>query len=79
MIKGNRLEIGVRETLGRWSCQAEIAACRAIRQGKRAALVVYPSGVKRMRFAEPFGEFGMSYEVPVETWNRLIENPVVIG
>lgn len=70
------LERSVVSKRRQWNREAEISACRAIRSGKTATLVTYPSGLKMMRFAEPFKECGMHYEVSPETWAQLQSNPI---
>jgi len=61
----------VDEKRSQWDQEAAISAARAIKSGKTACLVTYPSGLKMMRFAEPFREYGMHYEVSPETWASL--------
>ena len=70
----NRLEAGVAETMDRWAGEAEMCAARAMKAGRKAVLVEYPTGLLMMRFAEPFTDFGMHYEVPPEVWARLKSN-----
>jgi hypothetical protein len=54
-----------------WAAEATIAAGRAVQQNRVPQLIVYPSGKRMMRFAEPFAEFGMHFEVTPETWDDV--------
>lgn len=72
------LEQAVRVKLGQWKKEALIAASRALRDGKQASVFTYPTGLKMMRFAEPFTDYGMHYEVEVEAWNLLVKNKGII-
>lgn len=65
--------------LGQWRREAEIAACHAIQKGIKAWDVVYPSGLHMKRFARPFSEFGMHYEVEPKTWDRLVKSGGIIA
>ena len=68
----SRLQAGIEQTNDRWNREASIAACQAIQAGRKARLVVYPTGLKMMRFAEPFTGNGMHYEVHLNVWNQLV-------
>ena len=71
-MKSKELKRLVTAKLEQWGREAMIAAGRAIMQGKTATLITYPSGLKKMRFAEPFTDFGMHYEVSPDAWSALI-------
>ena len=60
-----------------WDREAQINACRAIQAGRAAFLVTYPTGKQAMRFAEPYKDYGMHYEVSPETWAKLLLDPHV--
>ena len=60
--------------LSQWDSEAVIAATRAARMGRRAIVVTYPSGMEMARFAEPFSDFGMHYEVAPAVWNAITGN-----
>lgn len=66
-----RLESMVNDKLLQWSNGAMCAAKRAQILGVEAILVEYPTGLQMMRFAEPFGAYGMFYEVTTEQWDYL--------
>jgi len=57
-----------------WSNEAKVSAARAILQGRTGTLVQYQTGMKMVRFAEPFKDFGMHYEVTPEVWSELTGN-----
>lgn len=62
------IQILVDEKTNQWTNEAKINAMRAKSKGIEAKLIEYPTGLKMMRFAEPFKEYGMHYEVPPEVW-----------
>lgn len=66
----SKLHRAVQEKVSQWDREAEVNAKRAILLGRSGTLVTYPSGKQMVRFAEPFKDFGMHYEVSVECWNR---------
>lgn len=66
-----RLQAGILDKLDQWEREARNNAARAILSGRSAVCIVYPTGKKMMRFAEPFTDYGMGYEVPEETWSEL--------
>jgi len=63
-----RIEKMVNDKLSQWDREAALNARRAKAQGRQAVLVTYPTGLQMMRFAEPFADFGMHYEVPAQVW-----------
>lgn len=65
------LEKAIDEKMAQWDREALINAKRAKAMGKTAVLVTYPTGLQKMRFGEPFQQFGMHYEVSPEIWNSL--------
>lgn len=66
-----RLQAACDEKIAQWNKEAMIAARRAQQKGIEARLVIYPTGLEMMRFAEPFTDFGMHYEVTPEVWDFL--------
>lgn len=73
-VYGKKFESLVKSKLTQWEGEASISAARAMQAGVEAKLVVYPSGLKMMRFSEPFKEYGMHYEVAPEVWERIKAN-----
>lgn len=73
-MKTNRLQAGIIETTSRWNKESKISAIRAHKSGRTAKLVVYPSGLRMMRFAEPFTDHGMHYEVPESVWSGIVHS-----
>jgi hypothetical protein len=71
MKKSNRLQAAIDEKIGQWDREAAISAAHAVRAGKTGFLVTYPTGLQMIRFAEPFEEYGMAYEVSPEVWNQI--------
>ena len=67
----NRLEYAANQKLSQWDREAFVNAVRAFRSGKTGSIVTYPTGKQMVRFAEPFKEFGMHYEVSVDAWNSI--------
>jgi hypothetical protein len=57
-----------------WATEAHIAACRAFQMGIKPSEVVYPSGMRMQRFAEPSGAFGIAYEVTQDVWRSVVES-----
>jgi hypothetical protein len=72
--KQTRLEAGINAKLNQWGREAAINAARAMRAGCKAVLVTYPTGLQMMRFAQPFADYGMHYEVPANVWNEIAAN-----
>ena len=70
-MKTNRLQAGIIETSSRWDKEAKISAMRAHKSGRLAKLVVYPTGLRMMRFADPFTDYGMHYEVSEAVWSEI--------
>ena len=68
----SKLEKLVKSKIASWDVEAEINATRAVMQGRTGVLVTYPSGKQMVRFAEPFKDFGMHYEVTVECWKKVV-------
>jgi len=66
-----RLQAMCNEKIGQWNKEAMINAKRAQLKNIEAKLVEYPTGLQMMRFAEPFKDFGMHYEVTPEVWDYL--------
>lgn len=66
-----RLQAMCNEKKNQWADEAEINARRAKAKGIEAKLIVYPTGLQMMRFAEPFKEYGMHYEVTPEVWKVI--------
>ena len=67
-----RIEQLVNAKISQWNKEAMMNAQRAIKKNIEAQKVQYPTGLKMMRFAEPFSkEFGMHYEVTPEAWEYL--------
>ena len=66
-----RLQAMCNEKISQWNKEAMIAAKRAQLKNIEAQLVTYPTGLQMMRFAEPFAEFGMHYEVTPDVWEYL--------
>lgn len=64
----------VDQKLDQWKSEATIAAADAVQKSKEATLVIYPSGLRMMRFAEPNTDYGMHYEVAPEVWQALLAN-----
>lgn len=67
----NKLQQSLDNKLAQWDRESVQSAQRAMREGRKAHLVQYPTGLLRMRFAEPFADYGMHYEVPVEVWESI--------
>ena len=65
------IQILVDEKMNQWANEAEINARRAKAKGIEAKLIEYPTGLQMMRFAEPFKEYGMHYEVTPEVWQAI--------
>lgn len=65
----------VENKLTQWDAEKVAAAGRAIAAGSTATLVQYPTGLQMMRFAEPYTDFGMHFEVDPETWSDLTSRP----
>ena len=65
------IQILVDEKTSQWANEAEINARRAKAKGSEAKLIEYPTGLQMMRFAEPFKEYGMHYEVTPEVWEAI--------
>ena len=65
------IQILVDEKTNQWTREAEINARRAKAKGIEAKLIEYPTGLQMMRFAEPFKEYGMHYEVTPEVWQAI--------
>jgi len=74
-----RIQTLVNEKLASWNRQAMVNAKRAQLNNVNAVLVTYPTGTKYMRFAEPFKEYGMFYEVIPEVWDYLKNGGVIIS
>ena len=68
----NQMKTAVKAKLGQWDREAAISAARAIQAGKTAALVTYTTGLQMMRFATPYAECGMHYEVSPQVWDTLV-------
>jgi hypothetical protein len=68
-----QIKTAVKAKLAQWDREATLSAARAIKTGKAAVLVTYPTGLEMMRFAEPFTDCGMHYEVPPQVWAALVE------
>ena len=66
-----RLQAMCNEKMNQWAGEAEINAMRAKKAGLTAELVTYPTGLQMMRFAEPFKEYGMHYEVTPKVWEAI--------
>jgi len=66
-----RLQEMCNEKMNQWKNEAEINARHAKPKGIEAKLIVYPTGLQMMRFAEPFKEYGMHYEVTPEVWEAI--------
>lgn len=54
-----------------WNAEAEISAARAVKQGKEGTLVIYPTGLQRVRFTLNCGH---KSEVPPSVWATLKKN-----
>ena len=65
------IQILVDEKTNQWANEAEINARRAKAKGIEAELIEYPTGLQMIRFAEPFKEYGMHYEVTPEVWQAI--------
>jgi len=65
------IQILVGEKINQWANEAEINARRARAKGIEAKLIEYPTGLQMMRFAEPFKEYGMHYEVTPVVWEAI--------
>ena len=66
-----RLQAMCNEKMNQWANEAEINARRAKAKDIEAKLIEYPTGLQMMRFAEPFKEYGMHYEVTPEVWEAI--------
>ena len=66
-----RLQAMCNEKTDQWTNEAKINAMRAKAKGIEAKLIEYPTGLQMMRFAEPFKEYGMHYEVTPEVWEAI--------
>ena len=69
-----RLTVGCNDKLAQWENEAIINAGRAFKAGRSATLVEYPSGLQMMRFAEPYKDYGMHFEVRPEVWAAIVAN-----
>jgi len=56
-----------------WGKESLLAAMHAAEHGLTAELVIYPTGLKRMRYAKPFTTYGMNYEVAPEIWEMVTD------
>ena len=65
------IQILVDEKTSQWANEAKKNAMRAKAKGIEAKLIEYPTGLQMMRFAEPFKEYGMHYEVTPEVWQAI--------
>ena len=65
------IQILVGEKINQWANEAEINARRARAKGIETKLIEYPTGLQMMRFAEPFKEYGMHYEVTPVVWEAI--------
>ena len=65
------IQILVGEKINQWANEAEINARRARAKGIEAKLIEYPTGLQMMRFAEPFKEYSMHYEVTPVVWEAI--------
>jgi transposase len=65
------IQRAIDEKMSQWDREALINAKLAKAMGKSAVLVTYPTGLQKMRFGEPFQQFGMHYEVSLEIWNSI--------
>lgn len=65
----------IRYKLQQWNAEAEIAAARAIQQGKEGTLVTYPTGLQRVRFTLNDGH---KSEVAPNVWEVLKRNGGIV-
>lgn len=73
-MNATRLEAGITETLSRLANEAAVAAAAAYRNGEKATIVKYSTGLEMLRFSTPFGKYGMHYEVPPHVWDDIEKN-----
>lgn len=69
-----RLTSAVANKLSQWENEATVNAGRAFKAGHSAVLIEYPSGLQMMRFAEPYKDYGMHFEVRPEIWANIVAN-----
>ena len=71
MKQSSRLNVSIAETAARWESEQAIAAIQLFKKGVQPKLVIYPTGLRKLRFECPETWNHNFFEVSEALWERI--------